>query len=172
MNKETCIDRKKQQAAQKYTGGIQKGRSPKKDQKHEKKKKTPNPKNTYLYPNQVKNSKILLSLTPLDTLAQDHKLHMKEFFNLFKENVSLSKTTLFLSHHTVQKRHRGAALHTLLRFLPTFVPCQARRTCRTEDGKTHSTPTIAKIRTQSILAFEHCTRRWFRDSSSSSNLFT
>ena len=39
MNKETCIDRKKQQAAQKYIGGIQKGRSPKKDQKHEKKKK-------------------------------------------------------------------------------------------------------------------------------------
>ena len=131
-------------------------------------KKTPKSKNNYLYPIQVKNSNKLLSLSPLDALAQDQKLQMKEFFNLYIEKVSLSKATLFLSHHTVQKRQRGAALQTFLRFLPTFVPCQARRTCRTEKGKTHPNSTIAKISSQSILAFEQCTRRWFRVSSSSS----
>ena len=131
-------------------------------------KKTLETKKNYLYPIQVKNSKKLLSLSPLDTLAQDQKLQMKEFFNLYIEKVSLSKVTLFLSHHTVHKRQRGAALQTFLRFLPTFVPYQARRTCRTEKGKTHPNPTIAKISSQSILAFEQCTRRWFRVSSSSS----
>ena len=133
-------------------GVYKRDKARRRTKKHE--EKTPNPKNNYLYPIQVKKSKILLSLIPLDTLAQDHKLQMKEFFNLYIEKVSLSKTTLFLSHHTAQKRHKGAALQTFLRFLPTFVPCQARRTYRTEKGKTQPNPTIAKISSQSILAFE------------------
>ena len=153
MDKETCIDHKNSKAAQKYTGSIQEGQSPASDQKQEEKK--PKPENNYLYLIQVKKSKILLSISPLDTLAQDQKLQKKEFFNLYIEKVSLSKTTLFLSHHTAQKRHRGAALQTFLHFLPTFVPCQARRTCRrTEKGKTHPNPTIARISSHSILAIE------------------
>ena len=148
---------------------IHKGHSPKKDQKQQENKNPPNPKNNYLYHIQVKNSNRLMFLSPLDTLDQDQKLQMKEFFNLYIENVSLSKVTLFLSHHTVQKRQRGAALQTFLRFLPTFVPCQARRTYRTEKGKTHPNPIIAKISSQSILAFEQCIRRWFRVSSSFSH---
>ena len=165
MDKVTCINHKKQQSCPKVHREYTKGHSPEKDQKHE---KTPKSKNNYLYPIQVKNSNKLLSLSPLDTLAQDQKLQMKEFCNLYIEKVSLSKVTLFLSHHTAQKRQRGTALQTFLRFLPTFVPCQARRTCRTEKGKTYPNPTIAQISSKSILAFEQCTRRWFRVSSSSS----
>ena len=152
MDKEICIDHKKTAKLSKSTQGVYKRDKARRRTKNMKKK--PEPENNYLYPIQVKKSKILLSLSPLDTLAQDQKLQMKEFFNLYIEKVSLSKTTLFLSHHTAQKRHKGAALQTFLRFLPTFVPCQARRTCCTEKGKTHPNPTIAKISSQIILAFE------------------
>ena len=85
-------------------------------------------------------------------LDQDQKLQMKELFNLYAENASLSKTTLFISCYIVQKRQRRAALHTFLLFFSTWVPCQARRTFRTKKGKTHPIPTIANISSQSILA--------------------
>ena len=65
--KKHALITKNSKAAQKYTGSIQKGQSPEKDQKHE--EKIPKPENNYLYPIQVKKSKILLSLSPLDMLA-------------------------------------------------------------------------------------------------------
>ena len=67
------------------------------------------PKN-HLYPIQVKKSIKDLSLSPLYTLEQYHKLQMNERFILWAKNVSLSKATQFLSPQTVQKRQRGAAL--------------------------------------------------------------
>ena len=133
------------------------GNTPKREPKL--KKTHQPPKKNHLYPIQVRKSSNDLSLSPLYTLDQYQKLQMKELFNLYAENASLSKATLFLSHHTVQKRQRGAALNTFLRFFPTWVPCQARRTCRTEQGKTHPIPTIANISSQSILACGQCIRR-------------
>ena len=167
MDKITCINHKKQQSC---PLGVYKRDKARRRTKNNKKRRTHQvQKKIYLYPIQVRNSNKLLSLSPLDTLDMDQKLQMKEFFNLYAEKVSLSKATLFISHHTVQKRQRGAALQTFLRFLPTLVPCQTRRTRRTKKGKTHPNPMIAKISSQSILAFGQCTRRWFRVSSSSSH---
>ena len=80
-----------------------------------------------LYPIQVKNSSKDLSLTPQYTLDQDQRLQMKDLFSLCAEKTSLSKVTLYLSRQTVQKRQRGAAFHTFLRFFPTRAPCQDKK---------------------------------------------
>ena len=117
MDKVTCINHKKQQSCLKvhweYTKGTQPGEGPKTW------RKTPKSKNNYLYPIQVKNSNKLLSLSPLDTLAQDHKLQMKESFNLYIEKVSLSKTTLFLTPHCPEEAKR-CSLPNFLALLTHF----------------------------------------------------
>ena len=67
----------------------------------------------------------------------------------------LSNTTLFLSRHKVQKRHKGAAIQIFFRFLPTCAPCQAKRVCMTECGKTQVVPTKTrkKIHAHCYLGF-------------------
>ena len=72
---------------------------------------------SHLYPNQVKKSTKELKLSPLNILAQDHKVNKKEDFILEAEGISLSKATLFLSIHTVQNKHRGALAPTKVSFL-------------------------------------------------------
>ena len=54
MDKETCIDHKNT-VAQKYTGSIQKGQSPEKDQKQE--ERTPKPETITYTPSRLKNPK-------------------------------------------------------------------------------------------------------------------
>ena len=55
--------------------------------------------------------------TTIEELAQDKRLQTNEFFNLWVDQVSLSKTILFLSFQTVQNKQRGAARQTFLWFL-------------------------------------------------------
>ena len=76
---------------------------------------------------------------------------------------------MFLSFHNVQNKQRGDAIHTLLRFLPTLAPCQARRDRRTVRGKTQLESTTNKRRSHSILALEQWISRWSIVSSSCSH---
>ena len=113
-----------------------------------------------------KKSSKVLSLSPLYILDHNQKLQMKGLFNLYAKKASLLKTNLLFSRQTIQKKQRGATLHTFLYFFTTRAPCQEKRTCRTEKGKTHPKPTIAKISSHSIRAYEQCTRRCSMVSSS------
>ena len=68
-------------------------------------------------------------------LVHYQRLHTKEFFNLWIKSFSLSKAILFLSFQTAQKRHKGAAFHTFLRFLPKLKPHHPRRVSLTTKRK-------------------------------------
>ena len=62
----------------------------------------------YLEPNQsikVTREKWLKSI---DTLTQDQRLHIKEFFNLWSESSSLPNVNKFLFFHIVQNIHKGS----------------------------------------------------------------
>ena len=78
----------------------------------------------------------------------------KERFHPMSRGASFSKTTLFLSNHSVQNKQRGATIQTLFRFLLTLTLCQARRSCRTVRGNTQLASVIAKRRSHNILALE------------------
>ena len=101
----------------------------------------------------------------MHNLDQDHKLQTKEYFILWIERSSSSKATPFLSFQTIQKKHKGAALQTFTRFLPTNKPCHPRRTSFTNDGRTHSTPERLNNNSHKTLALVQCFRRWSIDSS-------
>lgn len=83
---------------------------------------------------------------------------MKDLIILCIEKASFSKITLFLSRHTIRKRHKGAAFH-FLRFLPTKGPCQKRRVWQIKRGETQPNPKISKISSQSNLTCWQSTRR-------------
>ena len=116
------------------------------------KETAPKKKKNYLLPNHVKKSTTECMLSTVCRLAQDHKLVTKLALILWAEGTSFSNTNLFLARQRFQNRHNGAANQIFLRFLPTAAPCQARRLCRTECGKTQLIPTIDKIRSHNILA--------------------
>ena len=75
-----------------------------------------------------------------DTLNQDHKLHTKEFFNLWIDNSSLSNDNKFLSFHTVQNIHKGSACQTFLQALPMKDLCHPRKVSFSEHERTQDTP--------------------------------
>ena len=85
--------------------------------------------------------------------VQDHKPHTKEYFNLCIKNSLLSNAILFLSFHTIQKRHKGANFQVFLRFLPTKDPNQPRRVSITEQGRTQVTPKRANNNSHKTLVF-------------------
>ena len=64
-----------------------------------------------------------LGLISTNTLDQDHRLHTKEFFNLWIDNSSLSNANKFLSFHTIQNIHKRATCHAFLLAVPTKDPC-------------------------------------------------
>ena len=103
----------------------------------------------------------------MEELAQDKRLQMKEFFNLWIERTSYSKTILFLSFQTVQNKQRGAALQALLRFLSLKGASQPKRVSLTEKGITQLTPNKENKRSHKTFALEQWIRMWFIVSSSS-----
>ena len=110
---------KDRKISQEYTDHEQKGAKTKPY-----KKQTQKP---YLLPNQVRKSKTEFVLSTLYRLAQIHKLETKLVLILWADVTSFSNTNLFLARQRVQNRHKGAAIHIFLRFLPTTAPCQAKR---------------------------------------------
>ena len=92
----------------------------------------------YLEPNQSMKLKRKKGLKSTNTLNQDHRLHIKEFFNLWSESSSFPNTNKFLSFHIVQNIHKGAACQVILRALPTNNPCHPKRVSFTEqESKTY-----------------------------------
>ena len=102
----------------------------------------------------------------INNLVQDQKLQTKEFFILWIKSSSLSKTILFLSFQTVQKRHNGAIIQAFLRFLPTKEPCQPIKVSLIDNGRTHVTPKIANNNSHKTLAMVQWIRIWSINSSS------
>ena len=74
------------------------------------------------WPNQLMKSTMGINLSLINSLVQVNKLHKNKYFNLWIESSTFSKD-LFLSFQIVQKMHKGAALQTCFRFLPTKEPC-------------------------------------------------
>ena len=103
----------------------------------------------------------------MEELAQDKRLQMKEFFNLWSDRTSFSKTILFLSFHTIQNKQRGAARQTLLCFLSFKGACQPKRVSLTEKGVTQLTPNKENKRSHKTFALGQWIRMWFIISSSS-----
>ena len=62
--------------------------------------------------------------SPKYTLAQFHKLQIKEFFNFWIFNAPPLKANLFLSFQTVQKIHNGMNFQIFFLFFPTNEPLQ------------------------------------------------
>ena len=74
--------------------------------------------------------------TAIEELTQDKRLQTNEFFNLWVDKASLSKTILFLSFQTVQNKQRGAARQAFLCFLSLKETYQLNRVSLTENGRT------------------------------------
>ena len=134
-----------------YTGSIQRGaRRPGQKTKRERQKEQPTtqPKKGHqnkaskkqlyppekvktipyhLQPNQDKKSNKEFVLFSMYTFAQDQRLQRKEDFILRVDRASSPNAILFLTRQIVQNMQRGAAIHTLLHFLPTNESCQERR---------------------------------------------
>ena len=95
------------------------------------------------------------------------KVTNKKKFNIWIENSSLSKAILFLSFQTIQKRHIGVALQTLLLFLPTNEPCHPKRTSLTNEGIIHNTLKKLNNKSHKTLDLEQWVRKWSMVSSTS-----
>lgn len=76
------------------------------------------PTNPHLEWNKVKKLNKERSSLSRHKLFQKRKLQRKEIFILWIEISSLSKTILFLSCHSIQKRDNRVVIHAFLCFLP------------------------------------------------------
>ena len=95
-----------------------------------------------------------------DTLDQDHRLHKKDFFNIWIDNSSLSNTIKFLSFHIVQNIHKGPACQAFLWDLPTNDPCYPRSVSFIEQERIQDTPKREKRRSQRTWDLAQWSRRW------------
>ena len=98
------------------------------------------------------------------TLAQAQRLQQKESLSPWTGCPSFSKATLFLSFQTIQKRHRGAPLHTFFLFLPTKEPCHPNHVSLTKKVSTHNTLKRENNKCQRILVILQCNKMQSSDS--------
>ena len=100
----------------------------------------------YLEPNQSTKVTREKWLNSIDTLTQDQRLHIKEFFNLWSESSSLPDANIFFSIQTVQNIHKGVICQTFLRVFPTKALCHPRRVSFIEQERIQATPKREKRR--------------------------
>ena len=131
-----------------YTGSIQ--ASPTKNRKQKGQTLT----SPQQEPNQSKKINKERGPSTMEELAQDKRLQMNEFFNLWIDRTSFSKTILFLSFQTIQNKQRGAARQTLLRFLSFKGASQPKSVSLTENGRTQLTPNKENNRSHKTFALE------------------
>ena len=102
----------------------------------------------------------------INKLVHAQRLHKKLNLILWTECLMFSNALLFLTFQFVQKRHKGAALHTFLLFLPTTNLCQLVSVSLTEEGRTQDMRKSEKRRCQTALVLSQWMRMWSTDSSS------
>ena len=90
---------------------------------------------------------------------------MKENFNPWIDQPSLSKALLFLSFQIVQKKHEGVTRHAFFLFLPTKTPCHPSKASLTKEDSTHDTPKRENKRCHNALVLSQWRRMWSTDSS-------
>ena len=91
---------------------------------------------------------------------------MKENFNPWIDQPSLSKALLFLSFQIVQKKHEGVTRHAFFLFLPTKTPCHPSKASLTKEDSTHDSPKRENKRCHNNLVLSQWRRMWSTDSSS------
>ena len=101
----------------------------------------------------------------INSLVSDQSEKTKKAFSLCRDSTPSSKVMLFLAFQTDQNKHRGAAFHTVLRFLPTQAPSHPKKVSLTKAGNTQHTPNRVKNSFHTSLIFSQWRRRWSIDSS-------
>ena len=103
-------------------------------------------------------------LDSICTLIHSKNMYIKEHKIMWSISSESSKALRFLSFHNIQNRHKGATFQVFFLFFPTKAPRQLTKASLIENGITHWTSKIAKIRCHNMLGLGQWMRIWFDSS--------